>query len=68
MNLPDIDWETEQLVTNLYTHSASYSFLDTLANTGLQQIVNLPTRNNNTMDVVLTNRPFWLSNVLECLV
>ena len=57
MNLPDIEWETEQLTTNQYTHSISYSFLDTLATTGLQQIVNFPTINNNTLDVVLTNCP-----------
>ena len=64
MNLPDIEWETEQLTTNQYTHSISYSFLDTLATTGLQQIVNFPTRNNNTLDVVLTNRP---SLVKQCV-
>ena len=57
MNLPDIEWETEQLTTNQYTHLNSYSSLDTLANTGLQQIANFPTRNKNTLDVVLTNRP-----------
>ena len=57
MNLPDIEWETEQLTTNQYTHSISYSFWDTLANTGLQQIVNSPTINNNTLDAVLTNCP-----------
>ena len=56
MNLPDIELETEQLTTNQYTHSISYSFLDNLANTGLQQIVNFPNR-NNTLDVVFTNRP-----------
>ena len=64
MNLPDFEWETEQLTTNQYTHSISYSFLDTLANTGLQQIVNFPTRNNNTLDVVLNNRP---SLVKQCV-
>ena len=32
MNLPDIEWKTERLTTNQYTHSISYSFLDTLAN------------------------------------
>ena len=52
MNLPDIEWETEQLTINQYTHSISYSSLDALANTGLQQIVNFPTRNNNTLDAV----------------
>ena len=56
-NLPDIEWKTEQLITNQYTHSIRYFFFDTLANTGLQQIVYFPTRNNNTLDVVLTNRP-----------
>ena len=60
MNLPDI----EQLTTNQYTHSISYSFLDTLANTGLHQIVNFPIRNYNTLDVVLTNRP---SLVKQCV-
>ena len=64
MNLPDIEWETEQLTTNQYTHSIGYSFWDTLANTGLQQIVNFPTRNNNTLDVVLTTRP---SLVKQCV-
>ena len=33
MNLPDIEWEAEQLTTNQNTHSINYSFLDTLANT-----------------------------------
>ena len=64
MNLPDIEWEAEQLITNLYTHTISYSFFDNLANTGLQQIFNFPTRNNNTLDVVLTNRP---SLVKQCV-
>ena len=31
--------------------------MDTLANTGLQHIVNFPTRNNDTLDVVLINCP-----------
>ena len=57
MNLPDIEWETEKLTNNQYTHSISYSFLDTIANTGIQHIVNFPTRNNNTLDVIWTNHP-----------
>ena len=64
MNLPDIEWETEQPTTNQYTHSISSSFLDSLANTGLQQIVNVPTRNNNNLDVFLNNRP---SLVRQCV-
>ena len=64
INLPDNEWETEQLTTNQNTHSISYSILDTLANTGLQQIVNFPTINNNTLDVVLTNHS---SLVKQCV-
>ena len=63
-NLPDIEWKTEQLTNNQYAYSISYSFLYALANIGLQQIVNFPTRNNNTLDVVLTNRP---SLVKQCV-
>ena len=64
MNLPDFELENEQLTINQYTHSISYSFLDALANTGLQQIVNFPTKNNNTLDVALTNCP---SLVKQCV-
>ena len=65
MNLPDIEWKTEQLATNQYTYSISYSFLDILAITGLQQIVDFPTRNNNDLDIVLTNRPCFVN---QCVV
>ena len=65
MNLPDTELETEQLTTNQYTHSICYSFFDTLVNTGLQQIVNFPTRNNNTLDVVLTNSPSFARQCVE---
>ena len=65
MNLPDIEWKTEQLTTNQYTHVLDQLlFLDTLANTRLQQIANFPTRNNNTLDVVLANR---LSLGIQCV-
>ena len=54
IDLPDIEWETEQLTNN---HWIIYTFLDTLASTACQQIVNFLTRNSNTLDVFLTNHP-----------
>ena len=63
MDLPDIGWETEQLTTNRYMHSIRYSFFGSLRYIGLHEIVNFPTRSNNTLDVVLTNRP---SLVKQC--
>ena len=55
MYLPDIELKSEQLTTYHYMLSIIYSILETIAKTGLEQIVNFPTRNENTIDVVLTN-------------
>ena len=63
----DIAWHwMENWTTNHQSVHAldKLLFLDTLANTGLQLIVNFPTRNNNTFDVFLTNRP---SLVKQCV-
>ena len=40
-----------------YNHQIIDSFLQMIAKSGLEQIVEFPTRNNNTLDIVLTNRP-----------
>ncbi|XP_071491130.1 uncharacterized protein [Diadema antillarum] len=58
MNLPvDVNWETEQITSQQYRHSISESYLQTLARTGLEQIVNFPTRRDNILDTISTNRP-----------
>ena len=53
IDLPDIEWSTDH--QPLHTHD-QLLFFNASTNTGLQQIVNFSTRNNNTLDVVLTNR------------
>jgi DNA-binding NarL/FixJ family response regulator len=63
-NLPDIDWETEQIISNRYKHSISETFLQTQASCGLEQIVDFPTRGDNTLDTISTNRP---SLVKQCV-
>ena len=57
MNLPDIDWETEKITSHQYRKSLSETYLQNLADVGLSQIVNFPTRGSNTLDVIITNRP-----------
>ena len=56
-NLPDIDWPTDQVKRHQYSHHINDKFLLTLAGAGLEQVVEFPTRNDNTLDIVLTNRP-----------
>ena len=48
LNLPDINWATDEIVGHQYTKSINESFLLTLARTGLEQIVDFPTREDNT--------------------
>jgi len=56
-NLPDIDWSNDHVRHHQYSHQISDSFLQVLARTGLEQVVDFPTRKDNTLDIVLTNRP-----------
>jgi len=60
-NLPDIDWSIDQVTRHQYNLHISDSFLQTLAKTGLEQTVDFPTRYDNTLDIVLTNRPSLVS-------
>ena len=56
-NLPDINWEHEEIVSYQYLKSINETFLQTIARTGLNQLVDFPTRLDNTLDLVITNRP-----------
>jgi hypothetical protein len=56
-NLPDIDWDTDQVVGHQYLKSINESFLQMLARNGLEQIVDFATREDNILDYTLTNRP-----------
>ncbi len=60
-NLPDIDWETTQIVSHQYRVAINETFLDTLADCGLDQVVNFPTRGDNVLDIIATNRPSLVS-------
>ncbi|XP_072024987.1 uncharacterized protein [Amphiura filiformis] len=57
INLPDIDWSTNSIVSYQYRLALNQSFLQLMTSTGLEQMVDFPTRGDNTLDIILTNRP-----------
>ena len=56
-NLPQIDWDTEQIKSNCSHTSVYESFLNITHDFGLEQVVKIPTRENNTLDLFLLNQP-----------
>ena len=56
-NLPDINWENYTITSHQYKRSINEAFLHLLDTTGLDQIVDFPTRGDRTLDIIMTNRP-----------
>ena len=57
LNLPDIDWQTQQVQGNQYPIAISQTFLEMTRDCCLEQKVNFPTRKDRTLDLFLSNRP-----------
>ena len=51
------------LALHTYGCEVNYTFLDILNDFGLEQLVNSPTRNSNTLDLVLATEPNLLSEI-----
>lgn len=62
-NLPDIDWNNNTIVSNNYKKNISEGFLETFDDCGLEQLVKFPTRQENTLDIIATNRPTFVSRI-----
>ena len=56
-NLPDIDWETNSIVSHNYLIPINKSILDMIQDLGAEQMVDFPTRKDNILDIFVTNRP-----------
>ena len=56
-NLPDINWLDQSITGNQYPKKANQTLLDIIADNGLEQIVDFPTRKDNTLDLMLTTHP-----------
>ena len=57
LNLPNKDWNLNCLQGNNYPSTLCMTFLDTLLELGLSQIVTFPTRQHNILDIFITNCP-----------
>ena len=56
-NLPDINWLDESTQGNRVHSEINKSLLDLLHSFNLTQVVNFPTRINNTLEILFSNRP-----------
>ena len=55
-NLPDIDWSNNSITSYQYSKTLNESFLETFERGIMKQLVDFPTRLENTLDLLLTNR------------
>ena len=56
LNYPGIDWPTSALKPDCRHRRLHQDLIDTLSDLGLQQIIEEPTRDTNTLDLFITNK------------
>ena len=56
-NLPDINWSDDTIDGNRYLKAINTTYLDTLLDLGLTQVVKTTTRGASTLDLFLTTHP-----------
>ena len=57
MNLPHINWDNNTVSNKCYPHTVSQTYLDITQELGLEQTVNFPTLQENTLDLVSISHP-----------
>lgn len=62
-NLPKMDWDTMSPSSDCRNQTFYREVLDTLNDTNLTQMVNLPTRDDNILDLFLTTNPTLVNQV-----
>ena len=67
-NLPNIDWSMETFVKNEYFKRITEIYLETIQHCDLNQVVDFPTRGNNTLNFFFNKSPNRPSNCLRSLV
>ncbi|KAI8479428.1 hypothetical protein Bbelb_428470 [Branchiostoma belcheri] len=56
-NLPDWNWEENVLKPGSSYPNIHRQFMDIISDLGMEQIVEKPTRGENTLDIIVTNHP-----------
>ena len=58
LNVPDVSWKDNSIITSKhYPPRVSQTFLDIASDLGLEQMVQFPTRGENTLDLIFTPYP-----------
>ena len=63
LNLPKMDWNTTSPSPECKHQAFYHQVIDTLNNSNLTQMVNLPTRESNILDLFLTTNPTLVNQV-----
>ena len=58
-NLHDINWSEQTISSNQYTVGTNQTYLDIASYNGIEHIVDFPTRNENTLDLIFTSHPSY---------
>ena len=58
-NLHDINWSEQTISSNQYTVGTNQTYLDIASDNGIEHIVDFPTRNENTLDLIFTSHPSY---------
>ena len=64
-NLPDIDWQTNSIRGNQYPKEINETATNMINECGLFQLINFPTRQNNCLDILLTNNKSLLTSLID---
>ena len=64
-NVPDINWDTESVLSYRYPLAINQVLLKMSADCYFAQLVNFATRDENTLDLFFTNRPMLINNCLQ---
>ena len=65
MNLPDIDWNSSSIIGHSNPIAMNSAFIDAIHDVGGEQIVSSPTRKDNILDVIITNRPTLVNKCIN---
>ena len=63
-NLPNIDWEVKFINNYQYQKQLNQRF-DLIDSCSMEQVVNFQTRKQNTLDLLITNRPTFIGKYMS---
>ena len=61
-NVPDVDWSSHSIATHRYPVNINQQILKMANDCYFNQLVNAPTRNENILDIIFTNRPSFINH------